>query len=156
MKIALVVLATLFFSLTAHAQHLQPNLYPARQSPSENFSDQAEKNLRQVLVISAYSAGFGAALGASLIPFLPRQSLSNVRYVLGGASLGFVLGTGYGFYLMSGGSAAQQAPVAPDYGYGGYSFQQELSPAERRFVHEQRQSALEGSGFSVRAYETRW
>lgn len=123
-----------------------------------DFSNQAEENLKQVFVISGYSAAFGAALGTALIPFLPVQEMANIRYVLGGASIGFVLGTGYGFYLMSlGGSAPRSQPQGYPYdGYPGYSYQPQpqISPAEFRAAVEAERRYP--GGIVVPAFSTRW
>lgn len=132
------------------------DLYPSLQH--RDFSNQAEESLKQVFVISGYSAAFGAALGTALIPFLPVQEVANIRYVLGGASIGFVLGTGYGFYLMSLGTAAprSQTPGYPYEGYPGYSYRSspQISPAELRAAVEDRRRYA--GALVVPAFTTQW
>ncbi len=56
-----------------------------------------EDKLRQVFVVSFYSAAFGAAFGAALLPFFPEPPVANMRFIAGGASLGFILGSAYAF-----------------------------------------------------------
>lgn len=72
---------------------------------------QTEDSFREVFVTAAYSAAFGAAVGAALLPFFPTQSLSNLRYVAGGASIGFIVGSGYAFYRMTSRPPAVAAPA---------------------------------------------
>jgi hypothetical protein len=129
----------------------QSSLYPGPVGQMSAASP-AEESFRQVFTIAGYSAAFGAALGASLLPFMPSQSLSNVRYVLGGASLGFVFGTAYGFYAISG--AANQQPAYPYDPYDPYgSSYRELGPAERRVVRETLE-AESRPGMQFQAFET--
>jgi hypothetical protein len=133
------------------------DFYPS-QPQYGDFSNQAEENLKQVFVISGYSAAFGAALGTALIPFLPVQEMANIRYVLGGASIGFVLGTGYGFYLLSGNGAGSrvQPQGYPYEGYSGYSYlpQQQISPVEfRAAVEAQRRYP---GGIVIPAFSADW
>jgi hypothetical protein len=126
----------------------QSSLYPGQ--PGQMMAPSpAEESFRQVFTIAGYSAAFGAALGASLLPFMPSQSLSNVRYVLGGASLGFVFGTAYGFYAISG--AANQQPAYPYDPYG--NSYRELGPVERRVVRETLE-AEPRSAMQFQAFET--
>jgi hypothetical protein len=76
---------------------------------------QAEDSFREVFVTAGYSAAFGAAIGAALLPFLPNPSLSSLRYVAGGASLGFIAGSGFAFYNLAGGQTnaypAEEVPL---------------------------------------------
>ena len=66
---------------------------------------QTEDGFREVFVTAGYSAAFGAAVGAALLPFFPNPSLSSLRYVAGGASLGFIAGSAFAFYNLSGSPA---------------------------------------------------
>lgn len=138
----------------AHAQGTlgsYTSLYPDA-STQQTLSAQTEDNLKQVFVISGYSAAFGAALGAAFLPFLP-PSLSNVRYVLGGASLGFVFGAGYGFYALSQ-NPRSPSPQQYDYGVSGYS-SAPLSPAEHR-LYRQASEHVQAPGVSLPAYRMHW
>lgn len=136
------------FWQNAHAQGLYPQ--PVSQA---SLQSQAEENFRQVFVVSGYSAAFGAALGASMLPFMKDQSMSSVRYVLGGASLGFIVGAAYGFYLVSNAGAATAAP----YGYDPYASMRDLAPAERRVVYESLAQPLPAAmGLTLPAYQTTW
>lgn len=55
---------------------------------------------QELFVSAGYSALFGAALGAAILPFVPSNSLSNLRIISGGASLGFVAGSVMALYNM--------------------------------------------------------
>lgn len=66
---------------------------------------QTEEGFREVFVTAGYSAAFGAAIGAALLPFFPNPSLSSLRYVAGGASLGFIAGSAFAFYNLAGSPA---------------------------------------------------
>ncbi|NBO37801.1 hypothetical protein EBU99_04365 [bacterium] len=56
------------------------------------------ENFQELFTTAGYSALFGAALGTAVLPFLPENSVSNLRVVAGGASLGFVLGSAMALY----------------------------------------------------------
>jgi hypothetical protein len=49
---------------------------------------------------AGYSTLFGAALGIAVLPFLPSTSISNLRVIAGGASVGFVAGSLMALYNM--------------------------------------------------------
>jgi hypothetical protein len=55
---------------------------------------------QELFVSAGYSALFGAALGTALLPFLPANSLSNLRVIAGGASVGFIAGSVMALYNM--------------------------------------------------------
>jgi hypothetical protein len=76
---------------------------------------QTEDNFREIFVTAGYSAAFGAALGTAILPFFPSQSFSNLRYVAAGASLGFIIGSGFAFYnLSNGGLSINPEPYGDD------------------------------------------
>lgn len=72
---------------------------------------QPEEGFREVFVTAGYSAAFGAAIGAALLPFFPNPSLSSLRYVAGGASLGFIAGSAFAFYNLAGSGPANVYPA---------------------------------------------
>ncbi|MFZ9520220.1 MAG: hypothetical protein ACO3A4_07070 [Silvanigrellaceae bacterium] len=55
---------------------------------------------QELFVNAGYSALFGAALGTAILPFLPANSLSNLRVIAGGASVGFIAGSVMALYNM--------------------------------------------------------
>ncbi|NBW81322.1 hypothetical protein EBR21_06160 [bacterium] len=55
---------------------------------------------QELFVNAGYSALFGAAFGTALLPFLPANSLSNLRVIAGGASIGFIAGSLMALYNM--------------------------------------------------------
>jgi hypothetical protein len=125
-------------------------LYPS-PAAAPTVQGQAEENFRQVFVVAAYSSAFGAALGASVLPFMGQPSMTSLRYVLGGASLGFVAGAAYGFYLVSTSGHGQAAP----YGYDPYATMRDLGPEERRVVYETMGQTSQPM-LSIPAYQSRW
>jgi hypothetical protein len=76
-----------------------------RQDVTFADSLRTEATFRTVFVNAGYSAAFGAAAGAAMLPFFPEPALSNLRYVAAGASIGFVVGSAVAFYRLSQGSA---------------------------------------------------
>jgi hypothetical protein len=84
-----VIAATVFCSIFA------PNAY-AEQRVSARSDD-----MREVLMTAGYSSLFGAAAGVALLPFLPGGFTGNLRVVAGGASVGFLAGSAFGFYSLS-------------------------------------------------------
>lgn len=65
----------------------------AQQQPRFETSQQ----FQSVFITGAYSGAFGAALGAALLPFVPNPSVGNLRFIAGGASIGFIAGSLYEF-----------------------------------------------------------
>ena len=70
-----------------------------------SFSNRAEaqalvgsEQFQELFASAGYSALFGAALGTAILPFMPDNSVSNLRVVAGGASIGFVLGSAMALY----------------------------------------------------------
>ncbi|MEY3902860.1 MAG: hypothetical protein RL189_2166 [Pseudomonadota bacterium] len=53
---------------------------------------------QDLFINAGYSALFGAALGTAVLPFLPSNSVSNLRVIAGGASIGFVAGSVMALY----------------------------------------------------------
>ena len=84
----------------------------------------SEDTFREVFYTAGYSAAFGAALGAALLPFFPSPSLSSLRYVAGGASIGFILGSGFAFSQIAqrGQGVQQNDSSEEDYGYEADSY----------------------------------
>lgn len=99
--ISLVCLAT---SQAAHAQN----------------SIQAEDHFREVFLTAGYSAAFGAAMGAALLPFFPEPPMQNLRYVAGGTSLGFIFGSAFAFYNLSRNQPLYSLPQEPQDPYDSY------------------------------------
>lgn len=58
-------------------------------------------DMRDVLMTAGYASVFGAATGMALLPFLSGSVSSNLRVVAGGASVGFIAGSAFGFYNMT-------------------------------------------------------
>ena len=56
------------------------------------------EQFQELFASAGYSALFGAALGTAILPFMPDNSVSNLRVVAGGASIGFVLGSAMALY----------------------------------------------------------
>ena len=61
----------------------------------------ADDDVRGVINTAGYSALFGAAMGAALIPFIPDPGLSSLRYIASGASIGFFVGSGVALYRLT-------------------------------------------------------
>lgn len=55
---------------------------------------------QELFTSAGYSALFGAALGTAILPFLPTNSVSNLRVIAGGASIGFVAGSIMALYSL--------------------------------------------------------
>ena len=60
-----------------------------------------DEDVRSVINTAGYSALFGAAMGAALLPFIPDPGLSSLRYIAGGASIGFFVGSGVALYRLT-------------------------------------------------------
>lgn len=70
----------------------------------QSYAQQAYMNddeVSTVFVSGGYGALFGAAMGAALLPFMNNTPMQNFRIVAGGASVGFMLGSAYGFYTVA-------------------------------------------------------
>lgn len=70
----------------------------AQPSTSQAQSLLGTQQFQELFTTAGYSALFGAALGTAILPFIPDNSVSNLRIVAGGASLGFVLGSVMALY----------------------------------------------------------
>ena len=85
----------------------------------------AEDDVRVMLNTAGYSAIFGAAMGAALLPFVPNPGFSSLRYVAAGASVGFFIGSGIALYRIAnpdGNHTFAPEPADQDsYEDGGYS-----------------------------------
>ncbi|MEY2987634.1 MAG: hypothetical protein RJB13_1155 [Pseudomonadota bacterium] len=67
------------------------------------------EQFHEIFATAGYSAVFGAAIGTAMLPFIPQNTVSNLRVVSGGASIGFVLGSALALYSL-------RRPVAQAYG----------------------------------------
>ena len=92
---------------------------------------QTEDGFREVFITAGYSAAFGAAIGAALLPFFPNPSLSSLRYVAGGASLGFIAGSGFAFYNLSNTTANAYPAEEPQDDFGAENDVDEVSAMPR-------------------------
>lgn len=73
-------------------------------NPFYAYAQQAYVNdddVSTIFVSGGYGALFGAAMGAAMLPFMNNSATQNLRIVAGGASLGFMLGSAYGFYSLA-------------------------------------------------------
>ncbi len=70
-----------------------------------SFAQQAvyvgEDDVSSVFASGGYGALFGAAMGAAVLPFMSNSPMQNLRVVAGGASIGFIFGSAYGFYSLA-------------------------------------------------------
>ena len=57
-----------------------------------------ESDMQDILESGGYGAVLGAAMGLAILPFVSGDLNQNIRIVAGGASLGFMFGSAYGFY----------------------------------------------------------
>jgi hypothetical protein len=72
--------------------------------PLNCYAQQAylsDDDVSAIFVSGGYGALFGAAMGAAFIPFMDNSPMQNLRFVAGGASIGFMLGSAYGFYNLA-------------------------------------------------------
>jgi hypothetical protein len=74
-----------------------------------------DHQFREVFVTAAYSTVFGAAFGASLLPFAQGTTTQNVHLVTSGASVGFMLGSAYALFQLIRGNLAPRPTVVPNY-----------------------------------------
>lgn len=80
--------------------------------PSEEAKAQAivgTDQFHEIFATAGYSAVFGAAIGTAVLPFIPQNTVSSLRIVSGGASIGFVLGSALALYGL-------RRPAAQSYG----------------------------------------
>ncbi len=61
----------------------------------------SDDEVSSIFVSGGYGALFGAAMGAALLPFMNSSPTQNLRIVAGGASIGFMVGSAYGFYSLA-------------------------------------------------------
>jgi hypothetical protein len=71
---------------------------PAKQARAQAIVGTAQ--FHEIFATAGYSAVFGAAVGTALLPFIPQNTVSNLRIVSGGASIGFVLGSALALYSL--------------------------------------------------------
>ncbi len=93
---------------------------PLSPSPPRAVSA-VESDFREVFASAGWSALFGASVGLALLPFLPTAPQENVRFVAGGASLGFAAGSALAFWKIQNRSLWFQPlppPSALDGGWG--------------------------------------
>ncbi|MES2613794.1 MAG: hypothetical protein V4591_00070 [Bdellovibrionota bacterium] len=74
-------------------------------SPLNAYAQQAayvgDDDVSNVFISGGYGALFGAATGAAMLPFINGSASQNIRIVAGGASIGFMVGSVYGFYSLA-------------------------------------------------------
>jgi hypothetical protein len=68
-----------------------------------------DPQMHQLFTTAGYSAAFGAAMGAALLPFLPSPGLDSLRYIAAGASVGFFVGSGVALYRMNSATHSQDS-----------------------------------------------
>ena len=61
----------------------------------------SENEMTTIFTSGGYGALFGAAMGAAILPFINESPMENIRLVAGGASIGFMVGSLYGFYNLA-------------------------------------------------------
>ncbi|MBM3383130.1 MAG: hypothetical protein FJY29_11910 [Betaproteobacteria bacterium] len=88
---SILSLARTFALTSSVAVFAQPN-------PAQAQSLVGSQQFQELFTSAGYSALFGAALGTAVLPFVPDNSVSSLRIVAGGASLGFVLGSVMSLY----------------------------------------------------------
>jgi hypothetical protein len=97
---------------------LKTSVFCVAARESVGFADalRSEATFRSVFVNAGYSAAFGAAAGAAMLPFFPEPALSNLRYVAAGASIGFVVGSAVAFYRLSQNNSIYTNTLRPNEG----------------------------------------
>ncbi len=85
LKIIFIFCIAIFSSLNVYAQQAFVN----------------DDEMSGIFLTGGYGALFGGAMGAALLPFINAPTGQNIRMVAGGASLGFMIGTLYGFYSLA-------------------------------------------------------
>lgn len=105
-KILQLLILSMFFSF-----------YP-KQAEAESIV--ATDQFHEIFATAGYSAVFGAALGTAVLPFMPQNTVSNLRIVTGGASIGFILGSALALYNL-------RRPIQQAYGHP-YAPQNDMAP----------------------------
>jgi hypothetical protein len=75
-------------------------LSPTLNAFAQNASV-SEEDVASVFSSGGYGALFGGAMGAAILPFINKSPTENIRLIAGGASIGFMIGTFFGFYNLS-------------------------------------------------------
>jgi hypothetical protein len=87
-----------FFSFLFAAVLLTNN---TSYATTNNVSAANEESFKSVFISGGYGALFGGAMGAATIPFMHNTMSQNLRMIAAGTSLGFMVGSLYGFYNIS-------------------------------------------------------
>lgn len=88
MKRIKILLMTILCSIPFHAY-------------SQQSSYVADEDVSSIFYSGGYGALFGGAMGVATLPFMNGSPMQNLRIVAGGASIGFMLGSAYGFYALA-------------------------------------------------------
>ncbi len=80
--ISLFIIFNWFFILKLYAQDAYIN----------------EDDAHNIFISGGYGAAFGGAVGLSLLPFTHKTIGGDFQIIAGGASIGFIVGSLYGFY----------------------------------------------------------
>jgi hypothetical protein len=88
----LLLTAMMIISALSVLSPVSPQAHAQSVGSSEQY--------QELFTAAGYSTLFGAALGTAILPFLPSDSISNLRVIAGGASIGFIAGSLLAFYNM--------------------------------------------------------